>query len=101
MLTLSALECRYLYLPVTATNMATGAPVDPTADAVRWAFLPTGTALTSSATWYTGDWAGNYARVLVGPPTGVITFTPGYWDWHAHVIDNPEQPIITGTIHIT
>jgi hypothetical protein len=100
MLTLSALESRYLYRQVTATDQATGTALDVTGDPVAWAFLPNGTTLDDTATWHAGDWEGTSARILIGP-AGTITLTPGYWDVYTQITDNPETPIAHDTLRIT
>lgn len=99
MRTLSQASKEYVQATVTAT--VAGVPYNPTADAVQFAFLPTGTSALG-AQWVAGSWAsaesptgnGDYiAQCLVGPG-GDVQLAPGSYQVWVQITDSPEVPVI-------
>jgi hypothetical protein len=93
MATLSALSTEYLRYQVTAT--VGGNSYNPTSDTIQFAFPLTG---VTPVTWYSGTWeaiAGSfYARILVGPSSGVISLASGsVYDVYIKITDSPEIPV--------
>lgn len=97
---------QYVQAQVAAT--VAGAPYNPTADLVEFAFAAIG---GRPATWYPGGWDGtqpipgttNYrAQVLIGPSSGGPTLTAGRYAVFLRVTDQPEQPVINvGQLEVT
>lgn len=86
MLRVSTLSTVYLRVPVSAT--VGGQPVAVTDDPVSWAFTAVG---ASPGMWYTGDWEGQSARILIGPGGTTNALPPReYWVW-LRVVDSPES----------
>ncbi|WP_032917990.1 hypothetical protein [Streptomyces rimosus] len=68
------------YVHVGVTMKIAGAPITASAPP-KMAFLAGG-GNPATSDWYTGEWAGSTARLLVGPVGGALTLTPGtYWVW--------------------
>ncbi|MFJ6215015.1 hypothetical protein ACIQGZ_17015 [Streptomyces sp. NPDC092296] len=86
------------YVLVTVTAMVDGAPYDPTADLVEFAFAPVGAVdpdVWRPASWDAGPVPGTStftARCLVGP--GAPTELPrGRYTVWLRVTDSPEVPV--------
>lgn len=92
---ISSLSLEFLSVPVAAEK--TGAPYDPTGDAVDWAFKDFSTdAEPSGGDWVVGNWETDpgppaiyYARCLVGPG-GTTTLTDGKYHVWLRITDSPE-----------
>jgi hypothetical protein len=105
MLERSALDLRYVKLPVEA--VVDGVAIDPTADVVAMAFPLPGVD-PQTGDWKAGSWetiAGirpRYnLRCLVGPG-GTIALSRGTYDIWARVTDSPEVVVQkVGAIRIT
>lgn len=104
MQSIDSLSREYVLAAVTATNA--GAPYNPTADVVEFAFTAQGAKPT---TWYTGSWdttpipgTSSYnARCLIGPG-GTTTLTVGKWVVWLRITDSPEVPVRkTGLLTVT
>jgi hypothetical protein len=101
-LTLPSLTTQLVQVPIQVTFE--GAPYDPTADVVAFAFV-NGNAYP--ATWYTGSWQttvqGNYlAQCLIGPVGGVVALAPATYTVWVKITDDPEVPVLsTGSLQIT
>lgn len=97
MTTIAALSTQYIEVPVT--ELSSGLPANPTSNPVHMAFM-LGRAQPTLADWKTGSWETNgvndayFARCLVGPNGGTITFTPGLYTIWLKVDANPETPIM-------
>ena len=99
---MSSLSTEYVQSAVSA--VAAGVTVNPTTDAVAFAFVPVGSTPTSGD-WHTGSWdtalaTGTYlAQVLIG--TGGVTLAAGTYAAWVKVTDSPEIPVAQiGTIQI-
>ncbi len=83
------------YVRVLVSASIDGATVDPTNDAVRFAFK-TGGQQPSSGDFLAGSWevigGVPYARILVGPG-GTIQLAAGRYDVYLKITDNPEVPV--------
>lgn len=95
------------YVPVDVKATVHGAPYDPSADVVAFAFMTDSTTKPASGDWHTGSWDTIglnrwVAQCLVGPGTGGVALSVGtYWIW-VKVTDNPEIPIeLVGQLVIT
>lgn len=105
-LEISSLSKEYVKVPVAAT--VNGVLINPTADAVQFAFMPLGASPASgdfkSASWETAGTSPNvvyYARCLVGPG-GTVTLAAGVYVVWVKVTDNPEIPVKqAGTLTVT
>jgi hypothetical protein len=91
---MSVLSEQFIVVPVTLAR--SGAPYDPTADAVSFAFTAPGKQPVSTD-WVNGQWEttprGTYnAKCLVGP-TGAIALPVGTYLIWVRVTDNPEVPV--------
>lgn len=102
MITQSSLSLQYVQAQVQATVQ--GAPYDPTADSVQFAFTFPGVQPTA---WLAGSWGGTapngafIAQCLVGPG-GAVALTAARYDMWIKVTDSPEIPVINvGTLMIT
>lgn len=88
----SSISLEYVRVPVAAT--VNGAAVDPTSDAVKFAFKPEGVT-PATGDFVTGSWetAGSVylARCLVGP-AGAAVLTPGSYRIWIKITDSPEVP---------
>jgi hypothetical protein len=90
----SASSLEYVRVPVAAT--VAGAPVNPTADVVKLAFITPG-ATPAAGDLKTASWDTDTtttpttyrAQCLVGPG-GTITLTAGLYVVWVQVVDNPE-----------
>lgn len=86
------------YVRSTVREIVAGSPVNPTGDAVAWAFLAPGSAPTASTTFYAGSWDSGgppyVARCLIGPSPGVVQLKAGTYQAWIQVTDNPEVPVI-------
>lgn len=86
------------YVPVDVKATVHGAPYDPSADAVAFAFMTNSSATPSSGDWHAGSWDTIglnrwVAQCLVGPGTGGVALSTGtYWIW-VKVTDDPEVPV--------
>ncbi len=90
---ISSASTEYVECVVTVFNVATNAPVDPSADVVEMAFVAPGTE-PAYADWKTATWtAVRRAGILVGPH-GPLTLPVGDYDWWIRITDNPEQPAL-------
>jgi hypothetical protein len=78
-----------------------GAAIDPTADPVALAFVPTGLAIDNSTTFVSGTWEVNtadpsnriyYARLLVGPAGDYVPTAGDVMNVWVSITDNPEAP---------
>jgi hypothetical protein len=102
---MSSLSTEYLIVPVSAR--VNGILINPTADAVAFAFKAEG-ADPGPADWLTGSWAAttplnNYyqAQILVGPGAGGNILAIGTYVVWLRITDNPEVPVRQpGTITI-
>lgn len=89
-----------VYVRAKVSAKISGVWKDPTADAVKLAFMVGSTAPTSGD-WQTGSWETDatttpttyYARCLVGPG-GTITLTAGTYEVWVQVTDSPEVPVL-------
>lgn len=107
MITQSALSREYVAVAITAS--AAGAPVNPTADVVEFAFTAV-SVQPASTDWKAGSWDGTtprqpgnayIAHCLVGPG-GTVELPAGQYRMWVRVTDNPEVPVIPfGLLHIT
>lgn len=97
----SVLDTDYLAFPVAIIGAA-GQPLNPTADAVSFAFMPSpANANPGVSDWHTGSWftttnGGYEAQILVGPANGGVVpqpAGPGLWNVWIKVADNPQVPI--------
>ena len=86
------------YVRVSVGAVVEGAAINPTADTVNMAVVPTGT-LPDTPDWKAATWETDastdpdtyYAKLLVGPAPGVVTLTAGrIYDVYVRVTDNPE-----------
>ena len=94
MATLSHLATEYVSYTVVAKKA--GAVVDPTVDAVAFAFTQNDDAPT---TWHTGSWdtypdGSTVAKILIGPANSGVALAVGQWIPWIRVIDSPEVPIV-------
>lgn len=88
------------YVRALVTAIVAGAPYNPTADTVAFAFTEPGTSALG-AQWSTGSWAntessgsgGYIAQCLVGPG-GAVQLAPGSYQVWVQVTDSPETPVI-------
>ena len=90
---ISALSTEYLRYKVTATT--NGQAINPTTDAVAFAFAPEGSNPGSftAGTWET-DAGGTYvARCLVGPANNGLTPGTGTYVLWIKITDSPEVPV--------
>jgi hypothetical protein len=95
----SPLSTEYIRVPVAAS--VAGTAINPTSDTVQIAVVPTGsvpaTGDWNAATWETDAVADPdiyYARLLVGPPPGVVGLSAGnIYDVYVKVFDNPETVV--------
>lgn len=99
---LSALSTEYVQVPVSI--IASGTPVDPTADVVQFAFMKSGRPDVDD--WVDGSWdsapGGYLAQCLVGPDAGAVTLAPGTYQIWLKVFDAPEVPVrVVGLLAIT
>ena len=107
MITRSVLSREFVSVAITAT--AAGSPVNPTSDAVEFAFTAPATD-PAPGDWKTGSWDGTeprppgsayIAHCLVGPG-GTVELPVGRYTMWVRVTDNPEVPVIPfGLLHIT
>ena len=87
----------YYYRSVIDAVLPSGTVIDPTSDAVNFAFCPTGISPQTDTDWFGGSWDSDtpyVARCLVGPD-GVAQLPVGRYDVFVQIIDDPEQPILT------
>jgi hypothetical protein len=92
---MSTLSTEYVRVKVAAT--VNGAAINPTSDAVQFAFTLDGANPTS---WVSGSWETDatgqvaiyYARTLVGPSGGTV-LAAGTWTVWLKVTDSPETPV--------
>lgn len=82
------------YVQYTVIALKAGTVIDPTTDAVSFAFTQ-GTA--SPTAWVSGSWdtwpnGNTVAKVLIGP--NGTTLAPGAWIPWIKITDNPEVPVI-------
>lgn len=91
-LNLSSLTTEYVQVPVSI--IASGDPVDPTADQVQFAFMKSGKPALDD--WTDGSWddapGGYLAQCLVGPD-GDVTLGLGTYQIWLKVFDTPEIPV--------
>jgi hypothetical protein len=88
MITRSRLSRAYVRAAITVTA-DDGTPVDPTALAVQFAFVPVGTAPVD-ADWHDATHlSGNRFGLLVGP--GALELPAGDFDIWRHIADDPED----------
>lgn len=94
---LSSASLEYVRVPVSAT--VNGAKIDPTTDAVKFAFKSDGTTPVSgdfvTGSWetaVTGSTTTYLARCLVGPG-GTTTLTAATYRVWVKITDSPEVPI--------
>lgn len=101
----SGASLQYVDAIVTATFR--GAPYNPTADQVQFAFTVPGAPLTGSTTWYTGLWDGtsvlpgtvsDYTALCLVGPGGTTTLTAGQYQVSVKVTDNPEILVLSAYI---
>jgi hypothetical protein len=94
---LSSLSTDYITVTVKATGN-TGQPLNPTGDAVAFAFKAENVN-PGSGDWNTGSWdtylpvgSAYIAKILVGPAASV---NPGVGTWvvWVKITDNPEIPV--------
>lgn len=98
---ISHLSTEYVIVPVTATKA--GLPYNPTADVVKFAFMPTATQVPQVSDWVVGAWDTNTtnvlypysAKCLVGP-AGTTTLGIGSYVIYIQITDNPEIPVLIG-----
>jgi hypothetical protein len=101
-LAVPAISTVYVQVPVQASYQ--GAPFDPTAYVVEFAFV-VGSA--APATWYAASWQttiqGNYlAQCLIGPNGGVVTLGQATYTVWLMITGSPEVPVIpAGSLQIT
>ena len=101
-LALPSLTTQYVQVVVQAQYQ--GAPYDPTADEVQFAFV-VGSGYPT--TWYTGSWQttiqSNYiAQCLVGPNGGAVALAPATYVVWLKILDVPETPVLSaGSLQIT
>jgi hypothetical protein len=70
------------------------------ADLPKFAFLLT-TANPLAGDWLTGEWSGNWARVLVGPNGGAATLVEGRYNVWLSFTAGIESPVrLTGQLDI-
>lgn len=108
MITRSVLDTEYLAFPVALT--VGGTPINPTTDAVAFAFMPSpANADPATGDWHTASWTttgngGYLAQVLVGPASGGVVPAPagaGLWNVWIKVTDNPQVPVwLAGTLKL-
>lgn len=75
-------------------------PVDPTADVVYMAFIPTDQVEPEPADWNAAAWDTSgaglleqfYVRCLVGPG-GTVELDPGQYQVFVKITDSPEVPV--------
>lgn len=102
MATQSAQSIEYVRVPVALVS--NGLPVDPTGDAVEFAF-PLHDVPPVSGDWHAGDWetaadGTYYARALVG--TGSFVLAVGNYDIWIKITATPEVPARnTGALQVT
>ena len=96
---LSRLETDYVYVPVLARDVLSGALTNPTGDTVAMTFT-IGERLPDAPTWYQADWITDedgkfWARCLVGPDGGELALaaSPTWWPT-VKIGDNPTTPMI-------
>lgn len=97
-ISLSSLTKEYLRIAVEAE--ASGLPVDPTGNAVEFAFMDdVVSAEPGGGDWNVGDWETDagppiiyYARILIGPGGGVV-LTDGKFDVWIKITSSPELPV--------
>jgi hypothetical protein len=102
---MSALSTEYVIVPVSAR--VDGVLINPTGDAVAFAFKVLGVD-PGNTDWLTGSWASTsalnnfyQAQVLIGPD-GPNTLALGTWVIWLRITDNPEVPVRqVGTLTIT
>jgi hypothetical protein len=94
-LVVSQLSTEYVIVPINA--VFDGVTVNPTSDAVQFAFT-TGYGILPS-TWLTGIWDPNpvqgvwyNAKCLIGP-AGTITLAPGMYTVWVKIFAAPETPV--------
>lgn len=91
------------FVKTQVTHTIDGEVVDPTGDAVQWAFLTSGNPIEGN--WVTGDWEttseGYFARCLIGPGSPNVLPAGTYKAW-LRITDSPERPVrLVGTIVIS
>lgn len=97
----SHLSLEYILIPVAAWKA--GVPFNPSADVIKFAFMPNATQVPLVSDWQTGGWEANptslaypyNARCLVGP-AGTITLGIGTYIIYLQVTDSPEIPVLYG-----
>lgn len=98
-LSISSLSTVDVIVPISV--MGPAGPVDPTSDAVQFAFKNRGTTPVPSD-WVAGSWAGTvngayWASCLVGPASGGANggtaLAIGTYVIWTKVIDSPEVPV--------
>lgn len=85
-----------VYVPVLVRPTLHGAPYNPSADVVSFAFMAAGNPGLSD--WHTGSWdpigASRWvAQCLVGPGAGGVPLSVGTYAMWVRVTDNPEIPV--------
>lgn len=98
---MSHLSTEYVLIPVSATKA--GLPYNPTADPVKFAFMPTPTQVPQVTDWVAGSWDTDTtnvlypysAKCLVGP-AGATTLGIGTYIIYIMITDNPEVPVLVG-----
>lgn len=104
---MSHLATEYVFVPIAATK--SGAPYNPTGDAVQFAFMPTPTQVPQPADWQPGAWDTDTASViypysakcLVGP-AGTIALGIGTYVMYVKITDSPEIPVlVVGQLQIS
>lgn len=89
---MSHLSTEYVQVPVSI--IASGTPVDPTADTVQFAFVTRRDPQVSD--WVNGTWdtapGGYLAQCLVGP-NGDVSLALGTYQIWLKIVDTPEVPV--------
>jgi hypothetical protein len=98
-----AVSTEYLRADITAITAGNNLPVDPTGDAIYFAFTAVG-AEPLSGDWHTAGWESSgppyVARILLGP--GGLALAQGKYAIWFKIVDLPETPVIPlGTLYIT
>ena len=83
MLTLNYGETKQVPFKVRGEDLATSAPINPSAAVLTVGFVPAASGASAPTTWYGGSWDANVAdniywgMCLVGPPPGVVNLARG------------------------
>lgn len=96
---MSQLATMYYLVPVAATTA--GVPINPTTDAVQFAFMPQPSQVPQVTDWVSGSWDTvtsdviypYSAKCLVGP-VGTITLGIGTYVVYIKITSNPEIPVL-------